>query len=73
LNSITVRQWEILRDPNRNLFGGFYSALARKVFSTPRPHYRKETISVNKRRVFAQNKLAEESAVAAYALDARVV
>jgi hypothetical protein len=23
LNSITVRQWEILRDPNRNLFGGF--------------------------------------------------
>jgi hypothetical protein len=23
LNSITVKQWEILRDPNRNLFGGF--------------------------------------------------
>lgn len=23
LNSITVRQWEILLDPNRNLFGGF--------------------------------------------------
>lgn len=23
LNTITVQQWEILRDPNRNLFGGF--------------------------------------------------
>jgi hypothetical protein len=23
LNSITVKQWEILRDPSRNLFGGF--------------------------------------------------
>jgi hypothetical protein len=23
LNFITVKQWEILRDPNRNLFGGF--------------------------------------------------
>jgi hypothetical protein len=23
LNSITVKQWEILRDPDRNLFGGF--------------------------------------------------
>jgi hypothetical protein len=23
LNSITVQQWQILRDPNRNLFGGF--------------------------------------------------
>jgi hypothetical protein len=23
LNSVTVKQWEILRDPNRNLFGGF--------------------------------------------------
>jgi hypothetical protein len=23
LNTITVQQWQILRDPNRNLFGGF--------------------------------------------------
>lgn len=23
LNAITVQQWQILRDPNRNLFGGF--------------------------------------------------
>ena len=23
LNSVTVKQWEILLDPNRNLFGGF--------------------------------------------------
>ena len=40
LNSITVKQWEILRDPNGHLFGGFVRRWREK--GTLRPAYIEE-------------------------------